>query len=33
MGKLASDIYNEAKNVTSLRHVGVRKSELLSMPN
>ena len=33
LGKLASDIYNEAKNVTSLRHVGVRKSELLSMPN
>ena len=33
LGKLASDIYNEAKNVTSLRHVGVRKSELLSMPS
>lgn len=33
LGKLASDIYNKAKNVTSLRHVGVRKSELLSMPN
>jgi small subunit ribosomal protein S3Ae len=33
LGKLASDVYNKAKNVTALRHVGVRKSELLSMPN
>ncbi len=33
LGKLASDVYNEAKNVTALRHVGVRKSELLSIPN
>ena len=33
LGKLASDIYNEAKNVTTLRHVGVRKSELLAMPS
>ena len=33
LGKLASDIYNEARKVTSLRHVGVRKSELLQMPN
>ena len=32
LGKLASDVYNEAKNVTALRHVGVRKSELLSIP-
>jgi small subunit ribosomal protein S3Ae len=32
LGKLASDIYNEAKNVTALRHVGVRKSELLALP-
>ena len=32
-GKLASDVYNRAKNVTSLRHVGVRKSELLALPN
>jgi small subunit ribosomal protein S3Ae len=33
LGKLASDVYNRAKNVTSLRHVGVRKSELISMPH
>ncbi|MGB9622576.1 MAG: 30S ribosomal protein S3ae [Candidatus Bathyarchaeia archaeon] len=33
LGKLASDIYNEARKITNLRHVGVRKSELLAMPN
>jgi small subunit ribosomal protein S3Ae len=33
LGKLASDVYNEAKNITALRHVGVRKSELISIPN
>jgi small subunit ribosomal protein S3Ae len=33
LGKLASDIYNEARKVTALRHIGVRKSELLEMPN
>ena len=33
LGKLASDVYNEARKVTFLRHVGVRKSELLAMPN
>jgi len=33
LGKLASDIYNKAKNITGLRHVGVRKSELLTMPS
>ncbi len=33
LGKLASDVYNEARKVTALRHVGVRKSELLAMPN
>ncbi len=32
LGKLASDVYNEAKNVCALRHVGVRKSELLAPP-
>jgi small subunit ribosomal protein S3Ae len=32
LGKLASDVYNKAKNVTALRHVGVRKSELLTIP-
>ena len=32
LGKLASDVYNQAKNVTALRHVGVRKSELLAIP-
>jgi small subunit ribosomal protein S3Ae len=33
LGKLASDVYNEARKITALRHVGVRKSELLTMPN
>jgi len=33
LGKLASDIYNKAKNITGLRHVGVRKSELIAMPS
>ena len=33
LGKLASDIYNEARKINALRHVGVRKSELLAMPN
>jgi small subunit ribosomal protein S3Ae len=32
LGKLASDIYSQAKNVTALRHVGVRKSELITTP-
>ncbi len=32
LGKLASDIYSQAKNVTALRHVGVRKSELIAAP-
>lgn len=32
LGKLASDIYSQVKNVTALRHVGVRKSELISEP-
>ena len=30
--KVASDVYNEAKKVTHLRHVGVRKSKLISLP-
>jgi len=32
LGKLASDIYNEAKRISPLRHVGVRKSKLLFQP-
>jgi len=28
LGKIASDIYNEAKKIAPLRHVGVRKSKL-----
>ncbi|MFP3951491.1 MAG: 30S ribosomal protein S3ae [Candidatus Bathyarchaeia archaeon] len=32
LGKLASDIYNRSRKITALRHVGVRKSELISMP-
>src|SRR5437016_11110552 len=30
--KIASDVYNEAKKVTHLRHVGLRKSKLIRMP-
>lgn len=31
-GKIGSDIYNLAKKITPLRHVGVRKSKLLAIP-
>ncbi len=30
LGKIASDIYNQAKKIAPLRHVGVRKSKLLN---
>jgi len=30
--KIASDVYNEAKKVVHLRHVGLRKSKLIRMP-
>jgi len=32
LGKIASDIYNEAKKISPLRHVGIRKSKLLFQP-
>jgi small subunit ribosomal protein S3Ae len=32
LGKIASDIYNEAKLVAPLRHVGIRKSKLVAQP-
>jgi len=32
LGKIASDIYNEAKKIVPLRHVGIRKSKLLTYP-
>jgi small subunit ribosomal protein S3Ae len=32
LGKIASDVYNEAKKVAPLRHVGIRKSKLLAQP-
>jgi small subunit ribosomal protein S3Ae len=32
LGKIASDIYNEAKKVAPLRHVGIRKSKLVGQP-
>ncbi len=32
LGKIASDIYNQSKEVAPLRHVGIRKSKLLSAP-
>ena len=33
LGKIASDIYNEAKKIAPLRHVGARKSKLLLQPS
>ena len=32
LGKIASDVYNEAKKVVPLRHVGIRKSKLVGQP-
>jgi small subunit ribosomal protein S3Ae len=32
LGKIASDIYNEAKKIIPLRHVGIRKSKLITYP-
>jgi len=32
LGKIASDIYNQAKKISPLRHVGVRKSKLTAQP-
>ncbi len=32
LGKIASDIYNQAKLVAPLRHVGIRKSKLIQQP-
>ena len=32
LGKIASDVYNEAKKVAPLRHVGIRKSKLMMQP-
>jgi small subunit ribosomal protein S3Ae len=29
LGKIASDIYNEAKKIAPLRHIGIRKSKLV----
>jgi small subunit ribosomal protein S3Ae len=32
LGKIASDVYNEAKKISPLRHVGIRKSRLVAQP-
>ncbi len=32
LGKVASDVYNEAKKIAPLRHVGIRKSKLVLQP-
>ena len=32
LGKIASDVYNEAQKVAPLRHVGIRKSKLIALP-
>jgi small subunit ribosomal protein S3Ae len=33
LGKIASDIYNEAKKIAPLRHVGVRGSKVVAAPS
>lgn len=33
LGKIASDVYNEAKKITPLRKIEVRKSKLTSLPS
>ena len=33
LGKIGSDVYNVAKKITPLRHVGVRKSKLMVLPS
>ena len=32
LGKIASDVYNKAKKVAPLRHVGIRKSKMIAQP-
>jgi small subunit ribosomal protein S3Ae len=32
LGKIASDIYNQAKKIAPIRHVGIRKSKLIQQP-
>ena len=32
LGKIASDVYNKAKKVAPLRHVGIRKSKVVMQP-
>jgi small subunit ribosomal protein S3Ae len=32
LGKIASDVYNEAKRIAPLRHVGIRSSKVVSSP-
>jgi small subunit ribosomal protein S3Ae len=32
LGKVASDVYNEAKRIAPLRHVGIRGSKVVTLP-
>lgn len=32
LGKIGSDIYNEAKKIIPIRHIGIRKTKLISQP-
>jgi len=32
LGKVASDIYNEAKKIVQIRHIGIRKMKILGVP-
>ena len=33
LGKIGSDIYNEAKKIFPIRHIGIRKSKLIAYPS
>ena len=32
LGNIATDIHNEAKKVSNLRHVGIKKTKLIKLP-
>jgi len=32
LGKIASDIYNDAKRIVQIRHIGIRKLKILGVP-
>ena len=32
MGKMASDVLTDAKKITAIRHLGIKKTKLISTP-